>query len=250
MSKARGYCGIVLLILVVLLAGRPAVYSQEQGLKGLVVGETLGYQVFLKGLPVGEQTLRIVREKIYQDHPVLEVRMRMRSYAAFAFLFTYEEDNLLYLDIATRTPVYLRRTVKEQDHSWEEEFHFGAETVEKRVTTAGEEPEIRHYEAKHPLLENLSLVYYLRQRPWRQGEKQIYYLTRRGPQAVTCQLRGTERIRVLSGYQQAEVVYDPVSEVTIWFSKDEAVYPLRIKANSNVGALTARLVKISFDPGE
>ncbi len=247
MKKARMRAWVLPLLLFVLLGSSPTTRSQE---KTLPAGETLEYQVFVKGLPVGEQTLRLVGEKVYQDRPVLEVRMSIKSYAAFAFLFTYEENNLLYLDTATRTPVYLRRTVKEQDDYWEEEYHFGAETVEKRVMKAGKEPQIRQYEAKHPLLESLSLVYYLRQRPWRQGENQFYYLTSRGPQAVTCKLQGTERIRVLSGHQRAEVVYDPVSQVTIWFSQDEAVYPLRIKAVSNAGALTARLVKIGSKWGE
>lgn len=247
MNKARGRRGVVLLILLVLLGSSPATRSQA---KELPVGETLEYQVFAKGLPVGEQTLRIARELVYQDRLVLEVRMNLKSYAAFAFLFSYEENTLLYLDVATRTPVYLHRTIKDKDRSWEEEYHFGVETVEKRVLRAGEEPRIRQYEAKHPLLESLSLVYYLRQRPWRQGENQFYYLTNRGPQAVTCKLRGTERIRVFSGHQQVEVVYDPVSRVTIWFSQDEPVYPLRIKVTGNVGVLTARLVKIGFAPGE
>ncbi|HHW12603.1 MAG TPA: DUF3108 domain-containing protein [Firmicutes bacterium] len=246
MNKARIRWAF-LFILLLLLGSSPAVRNQE---KELPVGETLEYQVFLKGLPVGEQTLRIVGEKVYQDRPVLEVQMRMRSYPAFAFLFSYEEDNLLYLDPATRTPVYLRKNINENGDRREEEYHFGAETVEKRVANVGQEPRVRQYEAKHPLLENLSLVYYLRQRPWRREENRFYYLTNRGPQAVSCKLQGTERIRVLSGHQQAEVVYDPVSQVTIWFSLDEPVYPLRIKANGNAGALTARLVKIGYEPGE
>ncbi|HHT06285.1 MAG TPA: DUF3108 domain-containing protein [Hydrogenispora sp.] len=247
MKQARMRWGVTLLVLLVLLGSSPGAHSQE---KQLPVGETLEYQVYAKGLPVGEQTLRIVGERVYQNRPVLEVRMSLKSYAALAFLFSYEEYNLLYLDWATRTPVYLHRTIKEQGDHWEEEYHFGAETVEKRVIKAGREPRVRQYEAKHPLLESLSLVYYLRQRPWRQGENQFYYLTNRGPQAVTCKLQGTERIRVLSGHQRAEVIYDPVSRVTIWFSQDEAVYPLRIKIAANVGDLTARLVKIGHGPRE
>lgn len=239
--------GVALLVLIILLGISPTVYSQGEG---IVIGEVLEYQVFVKGLPVGEQTLRIVREQVYQDRPVLEVRMSMRSYPAFAFLYSYEEKDLLYLDVATLTPVYLHKTIRDKDRSWEEEYLFGAETVEKRVMMEGQKPRIRQYAAKHPLLEGLSLVYYLRQRPWRQGEKQFYYLTNRGPQAVTCKLRGTERIRVISDYQRAEVVHDPVSQVTIWFSQDEQVYPLRIKVAGNIGTITARLVKIGYDPGE
>lgn len=245
MKKTYRRYGMIILTLVVLGVLSPAARSQE---KGLVAGEVLEYQVFLRGLPVGDQTLRIVGEKRYQDRSVLEVRMRMKSYAAFALLFSYEEDTLLYLDLPTLTPVYLKKTITENDSRWEEEYHFGEETVEKRVVTAGQEPSIRQYEAKHPLLEGLSLVYYLRQRPWRQGENQLYFLSNRGPQAVTCKLRGSERIRVLSGYQRADVVYDPVSQVTVWFSQDEHVYPLRIKVNGNPGVLTARLVKIGYAP--
>ena len=103
MKQARMRWGVTLLVLLVLLGSSPGAHSQE---KQLPVGETLEYQVYAKGLPVGEQTLRIVGERVYQNRPVLEVRMSLKSYAALAF-FSPMRSITLYLDWANRL-VYLQ----------------------------------------------------------------------------------------------------------------------------------------------
>jgi hypothetical protein len=231
-----------LLLFFFILNGRRSILTQG---KGVQRKETLEYQVYAKGLPVGEQTLQIVGETFYNDRRVLEVRMRMRSYAAYALLFIYEEDCLLYMDAQDFTPVYLRKVITEKNERREEEYDFGVETVEKRVMVSGKKPRVRQYEAKHPLLESLSLIYYFRARPWRQEHHQFYYLTSKGPQAIEYEYRGQERIRVLADRQRADEIYDPVSQVSIWFSLDERVYPLRIQVATNFGILTARLTKIT-----
>lgn len=215
--------------------------------KGFSPGETLYYQVFAKGLPIGEQILRIRGENTYEARRVLEIEMSLRSYAAYALFFSYEEENLLYLDVQDLTPVYLKKSVREQDRSWAEEYFFGGEVVEKRVAVSGTPPRITIYEAKPPLLEGLSLIYFLRNRPWREGQNQVYFLTNNGPEAIAYQHQGKERIRVLDDYQWAEVLHDPVSRVKVWLSQTEPFYPLRIQVAASFGVITARLVKI--EPG-
>ncbi|HHT49368.1 MAG TPA: DUF3108 domain-containing protein [Firmicutes bacterium] len=214
------------------------------------MGETLEYQVFTKGLPIGEQIFRLRREKVVQNRRVFEIEMSLRSYAAYALFYSYGEENLLHLDAQDLTPVSLKKVIKEKDKVWEEQYYFGGEKVEKRVLVPGKAVQISTYEAKHPLLEGLSLIYYLRNRPWRQGLNQVYYLTNKGAQPVIYEHRGKERIRVLNDHHWAEVVHDPVSQVTVWFSQDDAVYPLRIQVATNIGVLTARLVKINHGSDE
>ncbi|HBR33764.1 MAG TPA: hypothetical protein DD734_03960 [Firmicutes bacterium] len=242
MSNIGGRRRIVFFLFLFILGCSRSILTQERGVQ---VGETLEYQVFIKGLPVGEQTLQIVGETFHGHRRVLEVRMRMKSYAAYALFFSYEENSLLYLDAQDITPVYLKKVITEKNDHREEEYDFGAETVNKKVTVQGEQPQVRQYEAKHPLLESLSLIYYFRSRPWRQEYHQFYYFTSKGPQAIDYQHRGQERIRVLADYQRADVIYDPVSQVSIWYSQDERVYPLRVQVNTNFGVLTARLTKIT-----
>ncbi|NLY90299.1 MAG: DUF3108 domain-containing protein [Firmicutes bacterium] len=240
-----GTWGICLLFFLLFCCTSPVL---GQG-KEFSPGETLHYQVFTKGLPIGEQILRIRRENMFQARQVLEIEMSLRSYAAYALFYSYEEENLLYLDAQAFTPVYLKKAIKEKDRSWEEEYLFGAETVEKRVIVPGMPTRITTYEAKHPLLESLSLIYFLRNRPWREGQNQVYFLTSKGPQAIVYQHQGKERIRVFDDYQWAEVMHDPISRVKVWFSQTEPVYPLRIQVTANLGVLTARLVKIDHCSG-
>lgn len=228
----------VLMLLVLSEAGYSRGYL-------LSPGERLEYQVFAKGLPVGEQSLTIMRRSDYQKEPTLHIQMQLKSYAAFSLFFSYHETADLYLDPQSLTPVYLQRKISDQGKIWEEEYSFGEKTVEKTVRTAGGETKVYTYQAVDPLLENVSLVYYLRSRPWQKNKYDFYYLTNKGPLPVKYKFKGERRIRVRSDYLMADVVEDPVSQVTVWYSQDEKVYPLRIAVDSSLGVLTSRLVKIT-----
>ncbi|NLW55865.1 MAG: DUF3108 domain-containing protein [Firmicutes bacterium] len=228
-------------LLILLLLSEPGFSRGSQ----LNPGERLEYQVFAKGLPVGEQSLTIIGWHDYQQEPVLHIRMQLTSYPALAFLFSYQETADLYLDPKNLTPVYLQRKLREQEKVWAEEYSFGEETVEKIVRNSKGETKVYTYQAADPLLEGISLVYYLRARPWQKDQYNFYYLTNKGPRLVEYQFVGEQRIRVRTDYVMADVVEDPVSQVTVWYSQDEKVYPLRIAVKSSVGILTSRLVKIT-----
>ncbi len=244
MKAERGRFVVLILFCVLFFLSEPG-FSQDNLLKP---GERLEYQVFTKGLPVGEQSLAIAGWREYQQEPVLHVQMQLKSYPAFSFLFSYQETADLYLDPQRLTPVYLLRKYSEQGKDWEEEYFFGEETIEKLVRTPQGEIKVYTYEAAHPLLEGISLVYYLRARPWQDKKYQVYYMGEKGPFPVKYLYKGEQTIRVRTDYLTADVVEDPVSKVTVWYSQDENVYPLRIAIKSSVGMLTSRLVKIT--PGE
>ena len=157
-------------------------------------------------MPVGEQSLAIIGRRDYQQEPVLHVQMQLKSYPAFAFLFSYQETADLYLDPKRLTPVYLHREYRDQGKSWEEEYLFGKEIVEKTIRNPEGETKVYTYQAADPLLEGLSLVYYLRTRPWRENQDHFYYLTNKGPLLVEYQFKGEKQIRVRTDYLMADVV--------------------------------------------
>src|SRR5690554_2743120 len=80
---------------IILLMGSKTGWTEE---KPFIVGEKLEYQVFMKGLPVGEQILSILKKDTYQGQAVFHIRLHLRSYPLYAFLFSYQEISDLYLD--------------------------------------------------------------------------------------------------------------------------------------------------------
>jgi hypothetical protein len=229
-------------LLILLSVSKPGLTSGCQ----LIPGERLEYQVYAKGLLIGEQTLSIIREISYQDQLILHIQMQLRSYPAYALFFSYRETADLYLDPEHLTPVYLKKKINEKGKTWEEEYLFGEEIVEKRVKVEGRETRLTSYQANNPLVEGLSLIYYLRARPWEKEQFLLYYLTTSGLVPVEYQYKGQEKIKTRFDHMLADVIVDPVSQVSIWFSKDEQVYPLRISISKDFGILTSRLVKVSY----
>ncbi len=214
----------------------------------LVSGERLKYQVYVKGWLVGEQILSIIGESYYQEQPIIHIHMDLRSYAAYSLFFSYQESGDLFLDPETLTPIYLRKTIKDKDQSWIEEYLFEVEEerVEKRIIRNGKTEKKSYLQVNQPLLESLSLIYYLRGRPWQKEQYQFYFLSSSAPIPVNFQYRGQEKIRVLSKYMMADFIEDPVSRISVWFSTDEKAYPLKIVVHEKIGTFTSRLVEISY----
>ena len=172
----------------------------------IVSGERLKYQVYVKGLPIGEQILSIIGETTFKDRSILCIHMDLRSYAAYSFLFSYQESGDLFLDAKTLTPIYLRKRITEKDKSWIEEYVFVLEDerVEKTIIRDGKAEKKTFLQVNQPLLESLSLIYYLRGRPWKNDQYQFYYLSPKGPLPVSFQYKGQEKIRALSNYMMAD----------------------------------------------
>jgi len=207
--------------------------------------ETLYYRVSVKGIPVGEQIFRVVGEATYEGHPVYCIQTELQSYPAISFLFRYREKGLLYLDKEGLFPRYSLREIEDQRRERKEETFFYPEKGEiiHRTTENGKKTEKTYASPEAFCLDNLSLVYYLRTRPWEKGEKTFFFLTVSGPVEVEYSYLGRERVETPLRRFITDKIDDPVSRITVWFSRDEKSYPVKIVVQ-NAGTIISLLVKI------
>lgn len=223
-------------------------FSGEAGSTGkdTFTQESLYYRVSIKGIPIGEQVLKVVGEATYEGHPVYCIQTELRSYPAISLLFRYRENGLLYLDKEGLFPRYSLREIEEQRRKKKEETLFYPEKGEviHRVTKNGQETEKTYSLSGPACQDNLSLVYYFRTRPWEKGEKTFYFLTLKGPVEVEYSYLGPEEVDTPYRKFTADKIDDPVSRITVWFSKDEKTYPVKITVGQDAGTINSLLMKV------
>lgn len=208
--------------------------------------EHLRYQVYIRGIPVGEQSLQLVGETVYEGFPVYHIQITLRSYAAFSLFFRYREEGILYLDKEGFFPRYSCRVIEEQRKTTKEENLFFPEKGEiiSRITRNGGTTEFVYSSPEEPCQENLSLVYYLRTRPWEKGKNAFYFLTRSGPVKIDYHHLGSEEVTTPYKKLAADKVDDPVSRITVWISRDQQAYPVKIRAVEDFGTIDSLLVGV------
>jgi hypothetical protein len=211
------------------------------------VGERLEYRVEVKGISVGRQVFTVVGETLYEGHPVYQIKMEIASHAALALFYRFSEENEMFLDQATLYPRYIRREIRDKKEYRTEEIKFSFE--EKQIELIKyEEGEVtkKVFAMDQPCLENLSLVYYLRSRPWHRNEGSILFLTSRGPQTYDFDFTGTEEVSSPYRRMEADRIEDKNSKITVWISKDKGAIPVVIRAATDFGVINSRLVKMKY----
>ena len=114
------------------------------------MGETLEYQVFTKGLPIGGTDLPAPTGKWFRTVVFLD----RDGYQLPLTLFYSWRKNLLHLD--AQTTCEPEKVIKEKDKVWEAVLFLAAKRW-KTGLVPGRRP-ISTYEAKHPLLEGLLII--------------------------------------------------------------------------------------------
>lgn len=208
-------------------------------------GERFVYRVEAKGIPVGSQVLTVVGETLFEGHPVYHIKMELSSYAALSLLYKFHEVDELFLDMTTLHPRYIKREIQEKKKLKTEEIRFFIE--EKRgelVQDKNGKVRKKFFPMDKPCLENLSIVYYLRSRPWRREEGSILFLTSDGPQVYNLSYAGTEEVSAPYRKMEADRIEDENARITVWISKDEGAIPVAIRAATDFGVINSRLVEM------
>lgn len=69
-------------------------------------------------------------------------------------------------------------------------------------------------------------------------------MTPSGPVEVEYSYLGQERVETPLRRFMTDKIDDPVSRITVWFSKEEKNYPVKINVVQNAGTIRSVLVKI------
>lgn len=226
------------LCLGIIVSGVGVIHAQPAP---FVVGEALTYKLYAGGFLAGEQTMRIMERTTYNGRSALKITVTVDT-AGLGSMFKYKESSIMMLDEKGGFPLFVRRDIEEKDGPYWIEITYNPATKQlvKRSTKTGQEVSDT-YSADNGCMEDLSLYYYLRTRPWLKGDRDFLFLTKHGAQNFALDVKDGEELSTPIGKFKTDKLENEDSGYTLWFSKDDRALPLMIKK----GNKTCKLVQVT-----
>ena len=217
----------------------------------LKVGERLTYSISWKKLPAGKRTDWIVRKEPINGEDVYHIQSQMKTRALFR-LYSFQSQQETYLNPTTLSPVRFHNRVKDRGYraTVKAEFREGKAEYEKVSRPKPKSPEKR--EAK--LLEippgtqdELSIIYFLRSKQLALGRTYFFPLLATGKVhkvTLTVERREFVKNKVLGTVRT--LVLRTSEGDRFWITDDKRRLPVKIEADSKLGAIKATLTEIEL----
>ncbi|HJV35706.1 DUF3108 domain-containing protein [Geomonas sp.] len=214
--------------------------------------ERLAYQITMHGVPIGHAELESKNEK-----GITSITLRVRSNAAFSGIYLVED----LVETQHVGGLYIMARVSQREGSFTSEENFTINLRKKRVSW---------FDLKQPrsltisvptgnVLDSLSGIYYLRNRPLQVGTVETLYIfdsesyaevpveVLRREKMSLANLRKVDTL-VVRPLQKTAGIFRRTGEVLIWLTDDASRVPVKIETSIALGKVTARLVSAESSP--
>ncbi|HJV67227.1 MAG TPA: DUF3108 domain-containing protein [Geomonas sp.] len=214
--------------------------------------EKLSYQISMHGLPIGTAELESKSEQ-----GITSITLRVRSNAAFSGIYPVED----LVETQHVGGLYIMTRISQREGSFSSEESFTINLRKKRVSW---------FDLKRPrslvmtvptenVLDSLSGIYYLRNRPLQVGRTESLYIYDSESYAeVPVQILRREKSSlpnfsevntlVVRPLQKTAGIFRRTGDLQIWLTDDAARVPVKIEAAIALGTVTARLVSAESKP--
>ena len=226
------------------------------------VGEELKYDLKWSVFHVGDARLQAHGLEEYKGEPAwhFSFHVRTNSFADAFFKVRTRIDTWVSEDL-TRT-LYYTENKREGKTRREIEIEFDWENSEATYSNYGKKREPIPI-PMGPVLDPVGSVYYFRSIPPVKGETYSFTVTdgKKGV-GVSLPINNSEKIKVKAGRFQSFKIQPETgelggvfekssdSEVNLWFSADDHIYPVQIEGEVTVGSFWAKLTEVKIQNPE
>ena len=229
----------------------PLVEGMDISPQPLRIGEKLTYDISWKRLPAGKRTDWIAKAETLNGVNVYHIRSEMKTRALFR-LYRFQNQQETYLNLSTLTPARFRNHVQDRDFLATVAIDFrDGEAEYKRISQRDAKSKQKH-EAKTLMTplgtqDELSTLYFLRSKQLALGTTYFFPVVVKGKvQKVTLTVERREIIKnkVLGSVQT--LVLRTSKGDRFWLTDDKRRLPVKMEAESKIGAFKAALTDIEF----
>ena len=217
----------------------------------LRIGEKLTYDISWKRLPAGKRTDWIAKAETLNGLNVYHIRSEMKTRALFR-LYRFQNQQETYLNPSTLTPVRFRNHVQDRNFLATVAIDFrNGEAAYKRISQRDAKSKQKH-EAKTlttPIgtQDELSTLYFLRSKQLTLGETYFFPVVVKGKvQKVTLTVERKEVIKNKVLGSVRTLVLRTSKGDRFWLTDDKRRLPVKMEAESKMGAFKAALTAIEF----
>ena len=233
----------MLMVFGTLVSGAQPLMDQPNTIKGLRLGETLEYNIKVKGIPAGNQVMQIKDKRQISGREVYHLESKSIVNKFFNLLYPFSDQIESFVVRDGFYPLKFKRELIDGEYK-------GNTTVDiddsKRVARVVKDN--KRYELNVPkgIQDELSMLYLIRMKNMEIGKEYEfpaiigikYY-------KVGMIVLRSEKIKTIFGYINTIVVKSIPRDVIIWITQDNQRIPVKLEVNTKIGKLVAELKAIS-----
>lgn len=211
--------------------------------KGFRIGETLEYNVKVRGIPAGTKILCVRNKKIVKGREVYEIESKASANKVFSLLYPYNEESQTYILEDKNYPLYYNKKLRDGNY-------FGSTRIDfddaKRIAKVVKDEKTRQVKIPLGIQDELSMIYLVRNRKINVGQEYEFpALIGTRIFNIAVQVLRTEEIETILGSVNTIVIRSFPNNVTLWLTEDDHRVPVRLETNTRFGKLVAELKSIN-----
>lgn len=217
----------------------------------LRIGEKLTYDISWRRLPAGKRTDWIAKAETLNGVSVYHIRSEMKTRALFRF-YSFRNQQETYLNPSTLAPVRFRNHVQDRKFLATVAIDFRESEAEyKRISQrdrkSDQKQEVKTLTIPVGTQDELSTLYFLRSKELALDETYFFPVVVKGKvQKVTLTVERREVIKNKVLGSVRTLVLRTSKGDRFWLTDDKRRLPVKMEAESKMGAFKAALTNIEF----
>jgi hypothetical protein len=231
---------LILILLVSSVSGAQPLMDQPFVIgSSLRTGESLEYNVRIKGIPAGTQVMQVSEMRIMNGNEVYHVESSSKPNSVFSVFYTFNDFSQSFINSKDYSPIRYERKIIDGRYRGNIAVEFDSIKHIARVEKDKKYTEVRVPEG---VQDELSMIYLLRSREIEVGEDyEFSALVGTKSTKIGVSVLRTEKIKTVLGTLKTIVVKTIPRDITVWFTDDSTRIPVRIEASTKIGKLVASL---------
>ena len=227
------------------------VESEDISPQPLQIGEKLTYNISWKRLPAGRRTDWIAKTERLNGESVYHIHSEMKTGALFRF-YSFRNQQETHLNLSTLAPVHFRNQVQDRKYRATVviDFRDGEaqyEKISQRNPKSDQKHETKTLTMPVGTQDELSTIYFLRSKQLSLGETYFFPMLVKGKiQKVTLSVERREFVKNKVLGTVSTLVLRTSKGDRFWLTDDERRLPVKMEAESKLGAFKAALTDVQF----
>ncbi len=214
-------------------------------------GEKLTYQVKYRRLPAGKRVDEIVKETELNGRDVYHIRSETKTRSLFR-LYHFRNQQETYLTLSVLSPARFRNQIEDRKYRATVTVNFGKgeaeyEKISQRNPKSPQKRDKKVLETPVGTQDELSMLYFLRCKQLSLGKTYFFPLLVKGKvQKATLTVERREVVKSKPLGPVRTLVLRTSNDSLLWVTDNSRRLPVKIKAKTKIGEMTATLEKVEF----
>ena len=202
-------------------------------------GEVLEYNVKIRGITAGTQTVQVDGKRMLDGQEVYHVRSVSKIRRLFKIFYPFSNRSESFIQSENLYPLRYAQQIRDGKYKGNINVNFDPDNQTARIV---KDSKLTETDTPPGIQDELSMIYLFRTKEIEVGQKyQFSLLTGDKIMETTISVLRTEEIKTIFGVRDTIVIKTTPKDVTIWLTNNAVRVPVRIEAPTKIGKLVSKL---------